>query len=113
MSLITDLSERWRALFNRDRADRELDDELAFHLEQDVAARIARGADPEAARRDAAISLGGVAQVKEEVQEARGVRLLEDLAGDVRHALRLLRANPMFALTVIGVLGGALGAATA
>src|SRR5580765_828989 len=111
MSLITDLSERWRALFNRDRADRELDDELAFHLEQDAAARIARGADPEAARRDALIELGGMAHVKEEVHDARGTRPLEDLAGDIRYAIRLLRSSPIFSLTVIGVLGGAIGAA--
>src|SRR6185312_1880455 len=111
MSLMTDLSERWRALFRRERADRELDEELSFHVEQDVAARVARGVDPDAARRDALIALGGMSQVRDGVREARGVRPLEDLASDIRHALRLLRANPLFALTVIGVLGGALGAA--
>ena len=113
MSLLTDLNERWRALFRRDRADRELDEELAFHLEHDVAERVAAGADPEEARRQAILAVGGVAQVKEQVRDARGVRPLEDLAGDIRHAVRVLRASPVFALTVIGVLGGALGAATA
>jgi len=112
MSLRTDLSERWRALFRRERADQELDDELSFHIDQDVAARVARGANPDAARRDAMIALGGVSQVTQEVREARGVGPLEDLAADIRHAFRLIRANPMFAITVIVVLGGALGAAT-
>src|SRR4030095_7917507 len=113
MSLITDLAERCRALFRRDRADRELDEELTFHLDQDVATRIARGVDPDVARRDALVALGGRSPVKESVRDARGVRALEDLGGDIRHAFRLLRASPMFAATVIVVLGGALGAAIA
>jgi predicted permease len=113
MSFITDLSERFRALFHRARADRELDEEMAFHLDRDVADRIARGVDPRAARRQALIAIGGVDQVKDAVREARGIQPLEDLAADVRHAVRALGANPAFALTVILVLGGALGAATA
>ena len=113
MSVLSDLSERARALFSRGRADRELDEEMAFHLEHDIADRIARGADPSEARRQALIAIGGVTQVKEAVREARGIRPLEDLAADVRHAVRALAASPVFTLTVIVVLGGALGAATA
>jgi predicted permease len=113
MSLLADLSERFRALFRREQVDREFDDELAFHIEQDVAERMGRGIDPGEARRQAIVALGGIAQVTEQVRDARGVRALEDLAGDVRHALRLFRASPVFALTVIAVLGGALGAVIA
>src|SRR6476620_1726837 len=109
MSLLSDLSGRLRALFRREQVDRESDDELAFHIERDVEERTARGLDPREARRQAMISLGGVEQVKEQVRDARGVRPLEDCAGDVRHALRLLWAAPVFALTVIIILGGALG----
>src|SRR5204863_4977782 len=58
------------------------------------------------------LALGGVAQVTEQVRNARGVRPLEDLVGDLRHAVRLLGARPAFAFTVVVVLGGALGAAT-
>jgi len=113
MSLITDLSERCRALFRRARADRELDEEVAFHLDRDIADRIARGVDPREARRQALIAIGGVDQVKDAVREARGIQPLEDLAADVRHATRALAASPVFTLTVILVLGGALGAAIA
>ena len=59
MSLVTDLSERFRALFRRARADRELDEEVAFHLDRDIADRIARGADPREARRQALIAIRG------------------------------------------------------
>jgi putative ABC transport system permease protein len=113
MSLLTDLSERFRALVHGARADRELDEELAFHIEQDVANRIARGADPGDARRAAAMAVGGVAQVKESVREARGIQPLTDLTADVRHAARTLLASPVFAATVLVVLGGTLGAAAA
>src|SRR4051812_27312425 len=113
MSLLTDLSERFRALVHGDRADRELDEELAFHIERDVADRIARGGDPRKARRDASIAIGGVAQVKEAVREARGIQPLADPAADIRPAGRPLRASPVFALTVLVVLGGTLGAAAA
>lgn len=113
MSLLTDLSERCRALFRRTRADRELDEEIAFHLERDIADRLARGASPADARRSALMAVGGVVQVTEAVREARGVQPLEDRAADLRHAVRTLSASPVFTLTVIVVLGLALGAATA
>ena len=100
MSLITDLSERFRALFRRARADRELDEEVTFHLDRDIADRIARGADPREARRQALIAIGGVDQLKEAVREARGIQPLEDLAADVRLAVRALGASPVFTLTV-------------
>lgn len=113
MSLLTDLSERFRAIFRRERADRELEEEMAFHVERDVADRIARGADPHDARRQALAALGGMTHVTEAVREARGVQPLHDLASDLRHAVRALAASPVFAVTVVVVLGTALGAGTA
>jgi predicted permease len=113
MSLFTDWSERFRGLFNRRASDREVDQELAFHLEQEIAHRVKGGVDAPEARRQAVIAIGGLTQVKEAVRDARGVQPLEDLVADVRHAARVLVAAPVFALTVIMVLGGALGGATA
>jgi putative ABC transport system permease protein len=113
MSIFSELLERVRALVHGERADRELDEELAFHIERDVADRIAKGADSREARRQAGIAVGGVEQVKEAVREARGIQPLADLAADLRHASRTLRASPVFVLTVLVVLGGTLGAAAA
>jgi predicted permease len=113
MSIITDLTERLRALFRRGRAERELDEELRDHLARDVAERVRRGADPAEARRAALASFGGIERVKDEVREARGIQTIEELAGDVRFALRSVRLNPGFAAAVIAVLGLGLGAATA
>ena len=65
--------ERFRALVHGARADRELDEELAFHIEQDVANRMPGApilAMPGGPRR---LPSEGVAQVKESVREARGI----------------------------------------
>ena len=111
--MIVDLWHRLRALVARGRWHRELDEELRFHLEQDVAARIRAGADPDTARREARLAFGGVDRSKEASRDATGVRPLEDLGADVRFALRALRRNPGFTLTAVLVLALALGAATA
>ena len=70
MSLYTDLKERVVALLFRDREDRELAEELRFHLEMEEEANLRRGMSPEEARRRAAITLGGVEQTREAVRDA-------------------------------------------
>ena len=111
MNIVRDFIERLRALVFRRQLDRDLDDELAFHLERETAERARMGsADPE---RDARIALGGVTQVREATREARGVSAVDAVAADTRFALRSLRRSPGFTATVIGVLGLAIGAATA
>ena len=111
MSLFTELRERFRAMAQRDRVERELEEELRFHLEHETEARRRAGSpDPE---RDARLALGSIERVKEDVRDARGVRALEDLVADVRFAIRALRRNRGFTLAVVAVLGLAIGAATA
>ncbi|HEX3274284.1 MAG TPA: ADOP family duplicated permease [Gemmatimonadales bacterium] len=111
--MIADLRARARALIFRRRWQRELDEELHFHLEQDVAARIAAGAEPAAARREALAAFGGIERWREATLDASGVRPLHDLAADLRFTLRGLGRNPAFALTAVLVLALAIGAATA
>jgi putative ABC transport system permease protein len=113
MSLITDLVERLRALVFRRREERELDEELRFHVEQEAARHRLTGATDAEARRRGAIALGGVEQVKEEVRDARGTRLLEDSKGDFAYALRTLLRAPGFAVVVILTLAIGIGGTTA
>ena len=80
MRPITELHQLLRALLFRDQEDRDLDEELAFHLEMQTQANIARGMAPDEARRQALLQLGGLAQVREATRDARGVRWLDDLA---------------------------------
>ena len=51
--MLNDLRYRLRALFKRDAMDRELDDELRFHLEKETAKLVSAGMSPDEARRQA------------------------------------------------------------
>lgn len=110
---ISDIVERLRVLIFRRREERELDEELSFHLEMETEENLRRGLSrPEAARR-AGGSLGGVEQVKEEVRDARGTRLLEDSIGDFGHTLRTLSKSPGFSIVAILTLAVGIGGTTA
>jgi putative ABC transport system permease protein len=113
MSVFSHLRERARAIVRRDAAERDLDDEMRFHVERDVEERVRRGMDPVLARRQALVSFGGVEQRKEQVRDARGVGLVENLVADVRFALRALRRDPVFALAAVLVLTLGIGATSA
>lgn len=111
--MLTDLLERVRALVFGRRWSKRLDEEMRFHLDQEVAARVRAGADPARARREALLAFGGVERYQEETRDSTGVRPLQDLTADLRFALRSLRRNPGFTATALGVLAAAIGAATA
>lgn len=103
---------RIRDLVSRGRLSRELDDELAFHLEAEIAHNVARGMSPAEARRVALASFGGVQQFREATREARGFASMDTLGRDARLAVRRLRRTPAFSLGVVGTLALGVGAAT-
>ncbi|MFZ3199709.1 MAG: permease prefix domain 1-containing protein, partial [Candidatus Acidiferrales bacterium] len=65
------LRVRWRSLFRREAVERELDEELRYHVERKTEENIAKGMSSQEARRAARIQLGGVEQVKERVRAVR------------------------------------------
>ena len=100
---------RFRALFNRGRADTDLDRELQAHLDREVDELVGRGMSREEAYRTAVSTFGGVERVREESRDARGVAVMENLGRDLRYALRGLRREPM--LLVAATVSIAVGAA--
>jgi hypothetical protein len=76
----SEIRYRLRALFRRDAIERELDDELRFHLEREAEKSVAAGLPRDEAVRRARLTFGGVDRIKEDDRDARGVALLEHLA---------------------------------
>ena len=104
---------RWRSLVHPKAVDRELDEELRFHLDQQIDVNLKQGMTPAEAKTHALRSIGGVELRKEQCRDERRVSFVENLARDVRMAFRQLRKQPVFAGAAIISLALGIGANTA
>ena len=101
VDLIARLVRRARLLVHLDRRERDMDDEMRFHLDMEAKDLERLGASPQDAARMARVAFGGVEHHKEAGRDARGVRLIEDLGQDLRYAYRQCVANPSFTIATL------------
>ena len=108
--------ERWarlRGTIRREGLEGEMNREMQFHLDMAAQRNAERGMRPEMAKREAQLAFGSTEQFKESGREAYRARTAENVAADVRFALRSMRRAPAFAVAAIVTVALGIGASTA
>jgi putative ABC transport system permease protein len=94
-------------LFRKNR--NELDDELRFHLEESIAAKVAAGMPAAEARRQALVEFGGIERTREQCEQQRPGWWIGTVTQDVRYGLRGILAHRWFSAAIILTLALGIG----
>ncbi len=107
------LRARLFALTHKDRVEREMEEELRFHLAKRVEENIRLGMPPADAIREARRQFGNLNRVKDKWRDVVGAGALEAFSQDVRFAVRMLGKDRTFTAVSLLALTLSIGANTA
>ena len=111
--LFATLPLRLKSIFRSAAVEREMHDELRFHLENKIEEGIANGLSPQDARLAALRAMDGLDLRREQIRDARRIHWLTDFVDDARYAVRSLRRASALTLFVAVTLALGIGMATA
>jgi predicted permease len=97
-------------MVRRGRVERDLADEVEFHLRERAEYWVRQGLPQEEAARRARIEFGAVESHKEDCRQALGLSLVDEFSGDVVYGLRKMRAAPTFTIVAVSILAISIGA---
>ena len=106
---LRDLTLRARALFAPKRAERDLRDELQFHIERETSKLIDDGMTADEARMKAHARFGSITVAADECRDERGTAFIDNTIGDIQFALRTFRRSPLTSFTIVATVAIGLG----